>query len=108
MIHRDDIDYDVIQQLEKEFEELYPGCKIVFAGDHEENLTPEIKKLIDRLNKQLKKDLEAGVCCDCDEKIPNFSKENIPANWVKYEDVSSKEIVSIQCPACQQKEKDNG
>lgn len=113
LIHRDDVDPSVLKQLEVAF----PGMKIIFAGGHENNLSPEILKDLAEFERQQAVLLCEGRCSGCFTQIPNWEKIRqaimdetevvIPEGWRQFID-RDEAIVAWQCPDCDAKEEEHG
>ncbi len=69
--HRDDLPYEVVEEIEAKFAEMFPGMKVVFAGDQPEESIPEaVRERIAELESKMSRSLATGTCCDCGKKMP--------------------------------------
>jgi hypothetical protein len=106
-LHRDDVDLETVQHLEELFAKLYPGHKIVFAGDHPDD---ENNQAIAEINAAFERSLVTGTCVDCGAQMPDYHPEQEhwqPATgWRNFRNIKTGEIEAWQCPACDQQEQD--
>jgi hypothetical protein len=101
--HRDDLSPELLEVLTK----LYPGVKIICAGDIPyEKLPKEVKEAFSEMSTACDLSLVEGSCIDCGVKMPNYSPESDDwqptQGWSHFE--QGDEIVAWQCPDCDQKE----
>lgn len=107
MIHRDDINFEDAEALIKHMQELFPGKKIVFAGDAPElpeGLAQEIKEF----EASIDAELHQGLCHDCGAKIPgtwppDSDDFELPEGW-RIQPLIGSETMLILCPSCLQAE----
>lgn len=111
-LHRDDMDPEMLQALEQQFQELYPGYKVVFSGDapmdsEAARKDAEVRELIDRKSHE---SLARGTCFDCGAQMPDYTPEQEdwqPAQgWRHFNDFKTGEITAWQCPACDAQDED--
>ena len=103
MVHRDDIDFDVLERLQ----EAFPGYRIVCMGDMPEEDIPErVKEAAAALDARYAESLANGLCIDCSKQFPNWPPADgdpIPDGWFVFTDTSG-EPKAFQCPECDAKE----
>jgi hypothetical protein len=109
LIHRDDMDYEDVAAIEAQFSELFPGMKVVFAGDNPAGLPPEIAEQMAALRLKMDHDLFHGLCRDCGAVMPNFTDVgredwSLADGWRWFSDQATGEIAQWQCPECDAKE----
>lgn len=110
LVHRDDIDMEAMQAIEKMLKEKYPGMAVVCAGDLSEGrITQDLQDKIESLQMAFAESMAFGKCIDCGTVMPNYdgleSDENWqPAKgWVWFENPDGSPQ-SWQCPECDAKE----
>lgn len=112
LLHRDDLPFEVVEELEKQLAEKYPDRKIVFAGDAPEgSLPPEFTGAVEKTMQRFAESVAGGLCIDCGAAMPNypemqtimddgFPEDWQPADgWYHFEDARGA-IMGWQCPAC--------
>jgi len=109
-LHRDDLPMDVVAEIEKRLSEEVPGIKVIFAGDHENNLSPELLEAAKAFEREHERLFCEGRCLDCQVQMDNWSdvdKEEWqpPAGWRHFKngDGEDADICGWQCPACDAK-----
>lgn len=114
LVHRDDVDMDLVEDIMEHFAETHPGFKVVFAGDTPEGELPEgLLESSSQLQEMFEQSLEDGLCIDCGAVMPNYDSIDSDENWKPAEgwryftDITTKEITSWQCPECDAKEQEN-
>lgn len=109
LIHRDDLDPDVLADIQSRF----PGMKIVCAGDAPEGaLPPSVADALAALQKQHDESMVYGTCIDCGAVMPGYPppEADVPADWKPVEGWSwftndaTGEIFCWQCPDCDAKD----
>jgi len=89
-IHRDDLDLDVVEQLERYMEERYPGSKLIFSGDIPEDERDEehVQKYAmqaEMIDAKMALSRNFGYCNDCGLKMDGFPKVTLypddPKKW---------------------------
>lgn len=104
-IHRDDLDMDLVNAIEEAFGEMFPGKKLVFAGDLPEGELPDEmknfeKKLIDHYNDATCQ----GKCGDCGKQMKNWppvgDNWDIDDNWSYIMDSKQELIINFICDEC--------
>lgn len=73
--HRDDMDPELLEVIEKMFAEMHPGMKVVFAGDlpgAPDSIPEELKQNLEAVRQKFEDDFVAGKCTDCGEQIPDW------------------------------------
>ena len=98
-LHRDDIPFEVVEQIEHSLREAYPDKKLVFAGDTDD---PETIARSERIHAKLaergQESRRDGFCVDCWTAMPNYSNE--PAEgWAHLEDQEGT-FMGWLCPMC--------
>lgn len=98
--HRDDLDNDVLDSLEKEF----PGFKIVCAGDLPGPIPPAVQAMLDELEAKFESSLRDGTCVDCGKVMPAYPPTDDPSwkptkGWVWFSGPDGR-FQSWQCPEC--------
>lgn len=97
---------DVAEGIVEEFQKMYPGAKVVFAGDSSD---PDAVKVQEEVNQALMMMLASGQCMDCGKVMPDWPGKDMsddwqPAKgWKHFNDLSG-EICGWQCPECDAKE----
>lgn len=110
-LHRDDLPMELVEQLEKELAEKFPGVKLVCVGDVPGEMPPEIQALIDEANQKQYESLCHGTCFDCGAKMPDYPDNfqeipddwRPPAGWKVLTEVGSGAPAGWICPPCDQK-----
>jgi hypothetical protein len=103
-IHRDDVPFEDVEQIEKAMQERFPGFKVQFVGDTDPNKLPD-GRMMDTFIE--------GQCFDCDKQIPcQWPPENegdeLPKGWSMYWmkgimtiEVEGNELPVLICPECE-------
>lgn len=108
-IHRDDIDSDAMAAIEAHFAEMFPGMKVVCAGDMQGETPDGLRSAMESVERAHAESLALGKCIDCDAVMPGydgFSAEDWkPAEgWTWFVDQDGC-IQAWQCPSCDQKDR---
>ncbi len=107
MTHRDDLSPELLQNLE----ELFPGMKIVCAGDlPDDKLPAEVLEQLAKIKENNLQSMAKGLCIDCGAKMPGYPElgEETPNDWSPapgwtwFEEDG--EMCAWQCPACNKAE----
>ena len=105
LLHRDDVDMELVHQLEAEFAKTHPGAKVVFAGDS--GIPPELAEQLQRFAEARERALAEGRCIDCGKVMPNWpppEDENVEWDladgWTYFKDLATGEPIAFQCPEC--------
>lgn len=110
LAHRDDLPMEVVAELEKQIGELYPGLKVVFAGDAPAQDQPDMAKLLEALDKKAARSFSDGSCIDCGAIMPHYNPDDsdwVPAKgWGSFGRVGTNEFMGWQCPKCDYEESD--
>ena len=101
-LHRDDLPFELAEELTKKLKELHPGSTVNFHGDYPTDKGREIAAKIDAM---FQEKLARGECMDCGKKYPwewppPGDEEWAKEGWVVYTDHGSDEPVGIVCPEC--------
>jgi hypothetical protein len=84
--HRDDVPYEVVEALEKQMAERFPGMKVVFAGDVPGGPP---KKLEQTFESQVVTSMLLGTCFSCHTQMEGYpSLEEIKASFGKKDGIS--------------------
>lgn len=106
-IHRDDIPMDVMEQIESQLHGLFPGFKVVCAGDIPSD---ELPAELGELHKAFVESIVNGLCIDCGEKMPNYDPDNEDwqpeDGWQVLADMND-QPQCWQCPNCDAKENES-
>lgn len=105
LLHRDDIDFEDAEQIVNFFEEQFPGMKVVFAGDSNHQLPPEILEQIQTIRMHGLASVAEGTCIDCNKKMleawpPENDDWEMPEGWVVLTDRATNEPGGFLCPDC--------
>lgn len=110
MLHRDDIDQDLIKILEDQVkQEFGDKMKIVFPGDLPEDEMPEeVKQAMAEIDRRHEASLRHGMCFQCGLVMPGYpaKPEDVTANWEPEEkwgyliDIRTGAITAWTCPTC--------
>lgn len=110
LLHRDDIDFRVVEEMNKCLEEQSPGLKVNFAGDLPGCLPPGFQEAIEQFNARVADLFYYGKCVDCECEIPGVARKadgslsaegfDLPEGWDCYYDRNNTPV-AFQCPACQ-------
>lgn len=112
LVHRDDMDMDVAEEMVARMQEMFPGFKVVFAGD-QPDLPDEVKQAAIDLEAHMKEARESGKCIDCGAQMPNFpptgdiDKWEPPEGWRFFTGPEGR-LQAWQCPACDAAEETDG
>ena len=105
LAHRDDVDLEDMEKLEELFADLYPGMKVVFAGDMPEDEVPQC--VIDsatRIEAHHLRSVRLGRCVDCDAQMPGFAPEDddwwLPEGWQFFDGPLGPGMGGFLCPIC--------
>lgn len=100
-IHRDDMDMEEVASIEAYFQELYPGTKLVFAGDNPERVPKEVLDSVSRILAKHRRSLEEGFCVDCGRTIDGYCGfRKLPEGWAVYVDQVSGKPEFLVCDQC--------
>jgi len=75
MLHRDDLDFRVVEKMESDLSEAMPGHKLVFAGDLPEGSCPELEDAFREMRELAEASFENGTCLSCLAKMPDYEIE---------------------------------
>lgn len=105
LIHRDDIPFEIVEELVKALQELHPGMKIVFAGDMSpEDMTEEVTAVSESIIKRQLEHIAEGYCFDCGKICPRpwppEGDGTLPEGWVIYTEIESSKNPILTCPEC--------
>lgn len=100
MLHRDDLDFSVVEKMESHLSEAMPGHKLVFAGDLPEGSCPELEEAFREMSELAQASFENGTCLNCLSQMPDYEigkEEWEPAEgWQLLESVADHQ----QCWIC--------
>ena len=102
MIHRDDMPDKLLEKLE----ELFPGMKILFAGDQPEgSLSFETKRAIAGLQQMADLSSKTGKCIHCGksmaEKFYKDGKWDLEPGWTRVGHIGEGGMPYYLCPSCE-------
>jgi len=114
MLHRDDLPMDVAETMVNKLKQMFPGKKVMFAGD----ATPEAKRAMEKglkqLNAKFAERYESGKCMDCEWVMPDWEPDCHKASgwkpapgWRYLTAVGGSSSLSPAqwlCPECDQKD----
>lgn len=122
LIHRDDMDYPVVEKLVETLKELHPGMDVVFAGDTPpDQLPPELVEYMKQIEAAHNKSLYGGLCIDCGLKMDGWDQAALDGEdslntlvnvhvkqhkWRFFTNGKDGEPTAWQCPACDAKDED--
>lgn len=110
LAHRDDLPYDAVKELEDKMAELFPGYKVMFAGDAPADQQPDMTELFKAIEKRAARSFSDGICVDCGSQMPHYDPDNPDwkpwHGWAKFTSVGTEEFMGWQCPACGDAEED--
>lgn len=110
LVHRDDIDADLFASLEAKFQDLYPGFKVVCAGDKPGELPEEMAAVVNGLQAAMMDSMVNGTCLDCGTQMPGFPPEDtdeaweafkIPEGWSYYKSLAGDGSGHFVCDRCE-------
>ena len=98
-IHRDDLPFEVVEQIEQALKEAHPDKKLVFAGDTgDPDDIAEAERIHIQFAERGRKSFQEGFCVDCGTTMPNYN--NAPAEgWAHLEDQEGV-FMGWVCPSC--------
>lgn len=107
LAHRDDVPMDVVEHLERQFAESHPGKKVMFAGDHEQAIPPEVRAKIDEVARRTVESRENGTCFCCRKPWDGYDawiadQKSPHPGWHLCWDVNG-EPSHIMCDACDER-----
>lgn len=111
-LHRDDLPFELAEEITKKLKELHPGSTVRFEGDSPTDKGLEIAA---RLDAMFKEKLARGECMDCGKKYPwewppppgeEWREEWTKEGWVVYTEVNGDEPIGIVCPECDANDED--
>lgn len=110
-LHRDDVPYEVAEEITKKLKEEHPDKKIIFAGDLGADLPEAVVVAIKRKEAEMRTSLMLGCCLECDDYMPGYIKAieeqdadyMIPDGWAMYTNPGTKTPGHYMCPECEKK-----
>jgi len=107
LVNRDDLDMDVAEEVTAKLGEMFPGMKVVFAGDVPQ-LPPNVQHAVDALRERHLQLMLQGRCIDCERQMPGWEElmesdeddAQWPQGWRTFTVLGSDELMGFQCPAC--------
>lgn len=72
MIHRDDLNFELVESMEAYYAEVEPGKKLVFAGDLPEGSFPELEEDFRKNGELADASFRNGTCLSCLSKIEDY------------------------------------
>ena len=108
-LHRDDVPYDVAEEIVAELKRRYPGMNIVFAGDHP---TEESDQAFAAYEEHRLGLLARGACMDCGKQMPGWEEivqsdnPQVPKGWRWFTNTANGDLMGFQCPECDANETD--
>lgn len=118
MLHRDDLPMELAEEVTRKLKELYPGMKVMFAGDCPDSaVLVRANQALEALQRKNEESLMNGTCIDCGRQMPGYSTEWredrgadwAPAEgWVWFSIPQTDEVVSWQCPECNALDEEEG
>ena len=110
MLHRDDLDFGIVESIEAHFAEIEPGKKIVFAGDLPEGSAPELEDAFREMSELAEASFQNGTCLNCLSQMSNYEigrEDWEPADgWQLLESVADHQQCWI-CDACDHSREDD-
>lgn len=111
MLHRDDVDLELIKLIENEARRQTGNDKlrVVFPGDlPESELPPDLRDTIEQVEKMHQKSVETGCCVQCGMVMPGYptKPEDITDDWAPADkwgyfiDIQTGDITAWSCPSC--------
>jgi hypothetical protein len=103
-IHRDDIPFEVIEEIERTLKEQHPGFKIICAGDtNDPELIAKAEEQHNRLIEIARLSQKNGTCVDCGAVMPDYPErcqtQELADGWAYLAD-PGKQFMGWLCPAC--------
>lgn len=75
LVHRDDIPYPLMEQLERDVAKAFPGMKVICVGDlPPEQIPLEVREQVQRFKQQCRASREQGLCLHCGRAMPNYQQ----------------------------------
>lgn len=104
LIHRDDLPFEIVEELEEKFADLFPGMKVRFAGDLPDGEVPQnVLDALAAINQKHDTSLVSGSCLDCGRTMPGFDLDedefDLPPGWRIFNGDNG-EPCAFQCPEC--------
>ncbi len=109
-LHRDDLPFELAEEITKKLKELHPGSRVQFVGDS----PPEDdgRKAAERLDQLMRETYSRGECMECEAKYPASwppgRGDPLLDGWVRYCEIATKKPVGIVCPDCDRAYQDLG
>lgn len=105
MIHRDDMDFEEVEKIEEAFSEAFPGCKVVFAGDcNQDEMPQEVLNFINKFNEKARQSFLHGQCLHCGAEMSDYRPHedgwSSPEGWNFCETIGSDSEAFWECPLC--------
>lgn len=85
--HRDDLPFEVVEQIEAAFAKIAPGFKVQFLGDHPGEMPADLKEKLEGFEQRIHEAFVEGRCMDCGKKMPgewppaDEDKWEVPEGW---------------------------
>ncbi len=104
LAHRDDLPYEVVAEMQEKMQKLFPGFKVVFAGDAPAQDQPDMTQFFTALEKRAARSFADGTCIDCNALMPYYEPDNpdwVPQDgWGRFTRVGTDEFMGYICPKC--------
>lgn len=110
MLHRDDLDFSIVEKMEAHLRETMPGHKLVFGGDLPEGYAPELEAAFQEMSELAQSSFEKGTCLRCCSQMPDYEigKDSWepPEGWHLLESLADHQQCWI-CGTCDGSEEDD-
>lgn len=104
LAHRDDLPMELVKELQEKMAELYPGLKVVFAGDAPADQQPDMTEFFKAVEIRAARSFADGTCIDCNALMVNYDPDNDDwkpdEGWGKFTRMGTEEFMGWQCGKC--------
>ncbi len=102
LIHRDDVPFELAEEIEAKLKEQYPGYTIRYAGDRPEDLPAAARDYAEELARKFRYSIEHGTCLGCGKKYPGAWPEegDLGFGWSLYGMGGSRDSDHLVCGEC--------
>lgn len=103
---------DLVAELEAAFAESHPGFNVVFAGDIQGGMPPQVAAAMAEMTQRGLSSLSNGECWTCGKKIPAIWPPadegwKWPEGWGVITDTLTDDPFALECGPCGESECDN-